>query len=186
MTKAPSKTPASENGSATRKTSSAAKAGANAAKPRDVAAAEVTAADTTPATRRGAGSAAQATAQPAPKRGRPAKSAPPAAAAEPDTAARRGRKAKIVEAEDDLHDDLAEDLDTAEVDAEMAVVEEVAAAPAPKTRKASRAREKQLLKEFGYDDSNITGRIAADDAGDLGVAVDRGRNPGHGRAHPER
>ncbi|MDE1979500.1 MAG: RNA polymerase sigma factor region1.1 domain-containing protein, partial [Betaproteobacteria bacterium] len=95
---------------------------------------------------------------PAPKRGRPPKAG--VVTAEADTsAARRGRKSKAEEPTDDLSDDLSEEVEAVEVDAEVAeveVVEEVAAAPVPKTRKASRAREKQLLKEFGYDDSNIT------------------------------
>jgi RNA polymerase, sigma 70 subunit, RpoD len=75
------------------------------------------------------------------------------------SAARRGGKSKVEESADDLSDDLSEEVEAVDVAAEVAeveVVEEVAAAPVPKTRKASRAREKQLLKEFGYDDSNIT------------------------------
>jgi RNA polymerase primary sigma factor len=94
----------------------------------------------------------------APKRGRAGKVA--VEAQEPQ-AARRGRKAKI-EAAVDFEEPVGDDVeaDAAEVEAvaevEAPVAEPVAAAPAPKTRKASRAREKQLLKEFGYDDSNIT------------------------------
>ncbi|HOI66459.1 MAG TPA: RNA polymerase sigma factor RpoD [Thiomonas arsenitoxydans] len=95
---------------------------------------------------------------PAPKRGRPPKAG--VVTAEADTsAARRGRKSKLEEPTDDLSDDLSEEVEAVDVAAEVAeveVVEEVAAVPVPKTRKASRAREKQLLKEFGYDDSNIT------------------------------
>jgi len=78
-------------------------------------------------------------------------------------AARRERKVKNAEPEADLHDDAGDEIDAVDVDAEVDadiaevdVTEDVAAAPAPKTRKASRAREKQLLKEFGYDDSNIS------------------------------
>ncbi len=164
MTKAQSKTQAPSKVPASRKTAAIAEASPVVAdKPRGKSRAadgQVAVVEAKPAKRAVASAVAEVSAvavSAAPKRGRPAKVAAPVAVEEP--AARRGRKAKSLEAEDDLHDDVAEDVDAADVDAEVAaveVVEEVAAAPVPKTRKASRAREKQLLKEFGYDDSNIT------------------------------
>ncbi len=88
------------------------------------------------------------------RRGRPSKAARPAAPAA-EAPARKGRKAAAVEEEDavieaDAGDapEVADEPDADTVAAEAVVV--------PKTRKASRAREKQLLKEFGYDDANIT------------------------------
>jgi RNA polymerase primary sigma factor len=47
---------------------------------------------------------------------------------------------------DDLNNDLGDDGDDAATPA----------APMPRGRRPSRAKEKQLLKEFGYDDSNVT------------------------------
>lgn len=146
MTKAQSKTQAPSKGSASRK----------------VTAAETSPVADKPVRRAAAGAetaAAEVAAPAAPKRGRPAKTA--AATVEQTPAVRRGRKIKETEPEPvvDLHEDAGDEVDAVEVDAEVAevdVVEEATAAPAPKTRKASRAREKQLLKEFGYDDSNIT------------------------------
>ena len=165
MTKAPSKTQTPTPRSASRK--EAAEAGSVAEAPRGKArraAAEEAAAVETKltkaATKGTAPSAVSAdaapAAKPAPKRGRPPKASVTVAEAE-QPAARRGRKSKV-EAADDMADDLNDDVESGEVDvesAEVEVVEEVVA-PAPKTRKASRAREKQLLKEFGYDDANIT------------------------------
>ncbi len=163
MTKAPSKTQTPATGSASRKATDVAKASPVADKPHGksrAAAGADAGVEAKPAKRAAASALVQTTAtavSAAPKRGRPAKVAAPVAVEEP--AARRGRKAKAVEADEDLHDDQNETSDTVDVETEdvaVEVVEEVAAAPAPKTRKASRAREKQLLKEFGYDDSNIT------------------------------
>jgi len=164
MTKAQSKTQVPTKESASRKATVVAEANPVADKPHGKArtvAGKATGVETKPAKRAAASAVVAevpvAAVSAVPKRGRPAKAAAPAVVEEP--AARRGRKTKIVEAEEDPHDDVSDDVDAAEVDVEVAaveVVEEVAAIPAPKTRKASRAREKQLLKEFGYDDSNIT------------------------------
>ncbi|CUB00570.1 RNA polymerase sigma factor RpoD [Thiomonas bhubaneswarensis] len=165
MTKAPSKTQTPTPRSASRK--EAAEAGSVAEAPRGKArraAAEEAAAVETKLTKAATKGTAPSTvsadaapaAKPAPKRGRPPKASVTVAEAE-QPAARRGRKSKV-EAADDMADDLNDDVESGEVDvesAEVEVVEEVVA-PAPKTRKASRAREKQLLKEFGYDDANIT------------------------------
>ncbi|MBU6437391.1 MAG: RNA polymerase sigma factor RpoD, partial [Betaproteobacteria bacterium] len=86
----------------------------------------------------------------------PAKPAAVAAHAPTDKAGKRGRKpakGEVVEAaakEDDA--DLLGDVEEI-VEAETVVVEEKAAKP---KGRSARAKEKQLLKEFGYDDSTIS------------------------------
>ncbi len=69
----------------------------------------------------------------------------------PRTAAQARAAAKPAADKDVPADDLT--IDSAADEPDEAAVP---AAPMPRGRRPSRAKEKQLLKEFGYDDSNVT------------------------------
>ncbi|MFA7665089.1 MAG: RNA polymerase sigma factor RpoD [Burkholderiaceae bacterium] len=144
------------------RSASASKAGTTAAKAASAAAAS--AASGTKATKAAAGTAAKAS-RAGSKAAKAAKADGGGTAARPARAtatrgARKGAaaKAKGRNASEDLDDDLLADDDaTASFDDDVdvddseaeAIPDEVVAAPAPKSRRGARTREKQLLKEFG-------------------------------------
>ena len=102
-------------------------------------------------------SPAMPTSKSTPKPAAAAKAPKASAARQPQQRATAAPRAKAAASK--LEDKAAKLVKTAPADDYVAdEADEVAApaAPMPRGRRPSRAKEKQLLKEFGYDDSNVT------------------------------